>query len=448
MKFPILLLLSVAVVQAEVHSFSLQQALAIASRQNPDVALARLDEQRAQDNVKIVRDPFVPKVYAGSGLAYTYGYPNSIEGNAPSLIDVRTDMAIYNKPRSYQVAAARENARGVQLDAQERADEVAFRTASLFLDAEQAVKQRQSLTDQLPTLRQVSDMMQSRVTEGSELPVEIQRAKVNLQQTEHELNVAKNNEDYAEMLLAVTLGYSANDRVRPVQSAQSFQVPPVKSEDDSVTIALSHNKQLKRLQSAVLAKEMEIRSYRSARLPQVNLVAQYALFAKYAYRDYFQKFQSNNAQIGASFVIPLLVGSASAGQYEQAAVDMAKLRIQINQTRNQIAIDTKRSYQDMKGAEETRDLARTQLDLSHQDLSVQLARYGEGQLPLRDVERARALENQRWLALYEAETQAERAKLGFLRQLGDLMSALRAGPEVQTSGIPNPSLPEPGLSKQ
>jgi outer membrane protein TolC len=132
-------------------------------------------------------------------------------------------------------------------------------------------------------------------------------------------------------------------------------------------------------------------------------------------------------------VLPLLIGSGNGGQHEQAAIDMSKLRIQINQTRNQIAVDTRRSYQDMKSAEETRDLARQQLDLSHQDLSALLARYSEGQTALRDVERARALENQRWLALYQAETDAERAKLAFLRQLGDLMSTLRAGSEVQTS---------------
>src|SRR6478672_6606531 len=92
---------------AEVHSLTLAQALEIAARQNPEVALARLDAQRAEEGVKIASDPFRPKVYAGSGLAYTYGYPNSIDGNAPSLIQVKTDMALYNRPKSYQVAAAR-----------------------------------------------------------------------------------------------------------------------------------------------------------------------------------------------------------------------------------------------------------------------------------------------------------------------------------------------------
>ena len=78
------------------------------------------------------------------------------------------------------------------------------------------------------------------------------------------------------------------------------------------------------------------------------------MFAKYAYQSYFQKFQRNNAQIGASFVIPLLVGSAAGGQYQEAATDMAKLRIQINQTRNRITADTRRSYQDLRKAEASR----------------------------------------------------------------------------------------------
>jgi outer membrane protein TolC len=440
MKYIVLFFLGAALSHAEVHSLTLQQALEIASRQNPDVALARLDEQHARENIKVVHDPFVPKVIAGSGGAYTYGYPNSIEGNAPSIVTLQTQMAIYNKPRSYMVAAAREEARSVQIDAQERSDEVAFRTASLFLDIQDAMRQRQTLESQLPTLKQVLAVMQSRVSEGSELPVENLRAKVNLGQAEHELNSNKANEDYSEMLLAVTLGYSANDRIVPAETTQSFELPPVNSEDDSIAVALKRSKDLRRLESAVLSKQLEIRSYRASRLPQVDLVAQYSLFAKYAYTQYFPgtRFQYNNAQIGASFMIPLLVGSASGGQYEEAATDIAKLRIQINETRNRITADTRKSYEDMRNARETRDLARQQLDLAHEDLSVLLSRYAEGQARLADVEKARAAENERWLSLYQAETQLERSKLGVLRQLGDLMASLRTAAGQDTSGKQEP----------
>src|SRR5579884_1432459 len=103
----LVLVLASAGATAEVYNLNLQQTIEVAARQNPDVVLARLDQQRMAAGVKIAVDPFRPKVYGGSGLAYTYGYPNSIEGNAPSLFQAKTDMALYNKPKAYTVAASR-----------------------------------------------------------------------------------------------------------------------------------------------------------------------------------------------------------------------------------------------------------------------------------------------------------------------------------------------------
>ena len=87
------------------------------------------------------------------------------------------------------------------------------------------------------------------------------------------------------------LGYPATDRVHAAVSDEQFDLDGLHDEDQSVELALKNSKELRRMQSAVLAKELEIRSYKAARLPQVDLVAQYALFAKYAYTSYFQKFQ-------------------------------------------------------------------------------------------------------------------------------------------------------------
>jgi outer membrane protein TolC len=193
-------------------------------------------------------------------------------------------------------------------------------------------------------------------------------------------------------------------------------------------MALRNNRQLRQMQSAVLAKELEVRSFRSARLPEVNLVAQYSLFAKYNYVDYFQKFQRNNLQVGASVTIPLLVGSASKGLALQNSTDMQKIRIQMDQTRNRIISDTRRSYELWKKAENIRDLSRLQLDLAREELTVLLAKQGEGQMPLSRVEQARLEESNRWIALYEAETQVTRAKLAILRETGTLLAELRAAP--------------------
>jgi outer membrane protein len=424
-RFGIAFLVLASAASAEVHTFTLQQALEVAARQNPDVALARLDEQRAEQGVRVALDPFRPKVYAGSGLAYTFGYPNSIDGNAPSLFQVKTDMNLYNRPKSYQVASARENARGSQFAAQAKGDEVAYQAADLFLTASQAEHEGDTLSTQLPSLEKVQDSLAAAVSEGSELPLELKRARVNLALSQERLSSARLDQDYFQMMLAVVLGYPATDRVKPVESDLS-QTPAPPSEDEAADAALHNNRQLRQMQSNVLAKELEVRSFRSARLPQVDLVAQYALFARYNYINYFQKFQRNNYQIGASIAIPLLVGSASSGLALQALTDVQKIRIQTNQLRNRIIADTRRSYEQWKKAENVRDLSRMQLDLAREELTVLLAQNSEGRIPMSRVEQARLEEGDRWIALYGAETQVTRAKLAILREMGTLLSAVQA----------------------
>jgi len=412
------------VAAAEVHSLTLVQALEIAARQSPEVTLARLDAQRAEQGVKIALDPFRPKAYAWSGLAYTYGYPNSIDGNAPSLMQVRTDMAIYNRPKSYQVAAARETARGSEFASQAKAEDVAYQAADLFLLATQTRHQDETIAGQLPALQKVVDSMSAAVSEGSELPLELKRARVNMAISETRLSSLRLDRDYYEMMLAVVLGYPTTDRVKPIDSDLSLTpMPP--SEEEAAEIALRNNREIRQMQSNLLAKELDVRSFKAARLPQIDLVAQYALFAKYNYVNYFQKFQHNNFQIGASIAFPLLIGPASSGLALQSYTDMQKIRIQLDQVRNRILSDTRRSYEQWQKAQKMRDLSHMQLDLAREEVSVLLAQNSEGRVPIARVEQARLEEGDRWIDFYNAEAQVARAKFAILRQTGTLLTAVR-----------------------
>ncbi|MGH9584663.1 MAG: TolC family protein [Bryobacteraceae bacterium] len=411
---------------AEVHSLTLGQALDLASRQNADVLLARLDQQHAEAGIRIAKDPFRPKVYAGSGLAYTYGYPNSIEGNAPSLFQVRTDMALFNRPDSYQVAAASEATRAADYGAQAKEDDVAYRTADLFLTTSQIEREDQAIADQLPSLRKVVEITRAGVSEGNQLPVDLKQAEVNLEISTQRMSADRLDEDYYEMMLAMELGFPATDRVKPVDSDITAVTAPV-SATVAIDDALKNNKEVRQLQSSILAKQLELRSYKASRWPQIDLVAQYSLFAPFAnYKQYFKNFQYNNAQIGASFTIPVLLGSARGGHEEQAYTDMAKLRVQIDQLRNQIIADTKRSYQQWEKAKTLRDLSREQLELAREELTVKLAQNGEGRLPMSEVEQARVEEENRWVGLYDADAQVTRSKFAILRQMGALYASVRA----------------------
>src|SRR5262245_58427600 len=106
----------------EVRPMTLRQAVSLAVRQNPDVALARLDEESARLAVRITHDPFTPRITAGSGLAYSSGFPMSIEGSAPSIVQARATQFIFNRQQSFLVAQSKEDARGAGFNTASKRD--------------------------------------------------------------------------------------------------------------------------------------------------------------------------------------------------------------------------------------------------------------------------------------------------------------------------------------
>jgi outer membrane protein len=408
----------------EVRVLTLRQALDLAMAQNPDVLLVRLDAQKAREQVTVTRDPFRPKVFAGSGAAFTTGFPNSIEGSAPSIVTVKTQMAIFNRPQSYLTAQANEEVRGAGVDVARRQEEAVYRVASLYLDAEQAGRSLEATRRQVDSLKQVQELMEQRVAEGRALAIESKKANLAVLRANQHADGLAEDLMTAESNLAAVLGFGPNDLARPATEDRSPLAVPV-SEEASIEKALEGSNELKRLQSNIQAKMLEIKSYRAERLPKVNLVAQYSLFAKYNYQDYFTKFQRNNAQLGASFEIPLLVGKTASAESAQSEADIAKLRIELDRTRTRITSDLRIAYQNLRRSESARDVARADLDLTREELTIDLAQMDEGRLPLATVEALRATENEKWLAYYDAQHAAELARLNVLRQTGTLELALR-----------------------
>jgi outer membrane protein TolC len=420
----LLLILAAGAGFAEVHSLTLRQAVTIALKESPDLVLARLDEQKAQAAVRVAKDPFGPKVYAGSGLAKTYGYPSSIEGAAPSIIQARTDMALFNRPKSYELAKVRENARGAAIGTQSKSDEVVYQTASLFLDAQQMARATQSLQLEVESLGRVGEAVKLRVDEGREIPLENKRIAADLARTRQRHQSLADDLDYVQATLAVVLGFTAGDRVQPLDDdGKAPEIP--ETEQAARELALQNNREIRRLESQLQAKGFELRGYQSARLPVIDLVAQYSLFAKSNYQDFFTHFQRNNAQFGVSIQIPVLTGSAPKGLASQAESEVLQLRTQMNQIRNRIELDTHKGYQDLEKSQSAREVARLDLDYAREQVTVLLALLGEGRATQQRVDDARLNEQEKWIAFYDAQHTVEKARLNLLRETGTLAAALR-----------------------
>ncbi len=420
--------LCVAALHAEVHSMTLRQAVETALKQNPDIALARLDAQRALEAVRVSRAPFTPRITVGSGLAYSNGFPMSIEGSAPSVVQAAATQFLFNRPQSFAVAEAKENARGAAIAVTGRRDEVAYRVASLFLDAEHAVRAGELARYDAESQEKVAAAVQEQVHEGRALPLAEKTAQYQLAFAQQTAADFADDQAAAETALAVALGFPAEDRVRPVAAERPAPALPA-SEEQAIQSALESNSELRRLQSEVAAKQLEIRGDKAARYPRADLVAQYAMLAKYNnYSEFFRTFQRNNGEIGVALQLPLLAGLGVKAQIAESEIDIAHLRVEFANTRNRIASDLEQSFRDLHRAEGAAHVAQLDLDVAREQLSVDLSQMQEGRLGMRDVEQARVVENEKWIAFFNAQYTVEKARWNVLRLTGRLVPSIEALP--------------------
>ncbi len=410
---------------AETRTLTLRQAVELALSQNPDVMIARLDQQKARDQILIAKDAFVPKITGGSGLAWSSGYPISVDGNPPSVFEARTQMALFDRQQSFQIAQAKEGLRGAGIDVTKRQEEVAYRVASLFLDAEQASHSLAAVQKQIESLGRVKELIDARVAEGRELPLESKKAAVSVLRAQDSAEMLAVNLINAETTLAEVLGMAPDDRVRAAQEERAAVPLPV-SEDASIEEALEHSPELRRLESSMQMKTLEIKGYRSARLPKVNVIAQENIFAKYNYSNLSTfPYRTANTELGVSIELPLLVGRTAQAFASQAEAEVSKMRVEVARTRTHITADLRRAYRQVTSADKSRELARADLDVTREELNLDLSQYEEGKLPLARVEALRAIENEKFLAYYVSQQNVERARLNVLRLTGTLVAALK-----------------------
>jgi outer membrane protein TolC len=352
----------------------------------------------------------------------------SIEGSAPSLVQANALQDIFNRQQSYAAAQAKEDSRGATIAVTGKRDEVAYRTTALYLDAERSARILELARKEAESLQKVLESVQAQVREGHALPLQEKTAAANVARARQAADLLEDEQAQSETALAMALGFSAEDRVRAVAEPRPAPALP-KSQEEAINAALESNKDLRRLESQIISKGFEVKGEKAQRLPRVDLVAQYSLLAKFNnYAEYFSKFQRNNGEIGMSFQLPLLAGTALGAEVAQSEADISHLKIDLNNTRNKIRSDLEQAYRTVRRSETAAEVARLDLDAAREQISVYLAQMQEGRVTLRQVEEARVVENDKWMAFYDAQYASERARWAVLRLTGDLMGAVEALP--------------------
>jgi len=114
----------------------------------------------------------------------------------------------------------------------------------------------------------------------------------------------------------------------------------------------------------------------------------------------------------------------------KANVALAKTNLEASKAalankQNQVSADVRRKTRRVRETDAGKEVARLELQLAQQDLQQLQARFDEGKVSLREVEKARLTENEKWMALLDATFERQQAQLDLLKTAGQLDKVLQ-----------------------
>ena len=88
--------------------------------------------------------------------------------------------------------------------------------------------------------------------------------------------------------------------------------------------------------------------------------------------------------------------------------------------KTQVNAEVRQKTLQLRERDAAKEVARLELQLAQQNIAVLQEQFNEGKVNLRDVEKARLDENDKWMAFLDANFQRQQAQLDLLKTAGEL----------------------------
>lgn len=401
-----------------------RRAVELALRHSGDMAIATADQEAARQSYLETRNAYLPTIVVGSGIAATYGFPLSLEGSAPSVFNVTTQQYLYNPAGQQFLKAAKIDWNATALSLEDRRNQVILETALVYTELDKLNSTLHVLHEQESSAQRVEQVVSMRVQAGVDNELEITRAKLSAARVRLNLADAQSRADVLRARLSQLTGVPADSIETITESIP--ELPEVRTDEVSDK-SLDSNPLVKLANEHAAAMVFRAKGEHRMLYPQVDLAGQYGLFSKYNnYDQYFKKFQRNNATFGLSIRLPIFNPSQKA--HAQAA-DAAALRAkkEAEDVKNKLSVETLKLQGAVKQLAAAREVARLEYVLAHADADATGIKLVAGTATVRDQERARLLENDRYLALLDATFQLDQAQMQLLKTTGKLQDWALAG---------------------
>jgi outer membrane protein len=399
-------------------SLTLKHAIELALQNSSDIQVAKLQARLADRSAMITRAQFMPNLYAGSGAGYTLGIPETPGGRAPALFSVTYTEEVFNKPLTGQAKEQQEQAKSQRILLDDARNGVIVRTASTYLELAMVRHSLELLRKEEESANKILSVTQQREKESFELPVAVTKDQLTKARVVQRILQLEGRQDELEVTLRGQTGLAENVQIEITPE----DLPGIAEQEGAnlVAMALQNNVALRVAQSDVRAREFRLAGEKHGNYPTLQLTAIYSRLANFNnYTQFFKTFQPDNFNAGVQIQLPLFSAQTRAN-IALAQVNLEVAKAQLASKRNEVSSAVRVKTRRLRERDAAKEVARLELRLAQQNVTVLQSQFAEGRINVREVERARLDENDKWMAYLDANFQRQQAQLDLLQTAGQI----------------------------
>jgi len=406
--------------RGEAEPLPLERAIRLALAHSTASAIATADVQRAFASYRELRNNYLPTIFVGSGLGWSYGYPLSIEGSAPALANAVAQSTVFNPAQRQFLNAAKTEWQASEFQDRDQRNAVIQDVALTYAELAKWEARLQRLQQDAAQAQQMEEAVAERLHEGVDSAMDLNKAKLTAARVRLHRAEARGNADVLRRHLSTLTGSPVSSIELAPESIPAL--PPVASEEDLSEKAIASSPAVKLAEQHSLAESMRALGEHRALYPSIDFSAQYARFSTFNnYTKYFppHTFQVDNATIGFALKIPLFSASQRA-RADAAEAQALKAKKQAEAARNQVAEETLKLQRTAEQLEAAREVAQLEYQLAQSGLEAAQTRIDAKTGTLHELADARVQAAERYLLFQDADFEYQRIRMSLLRATGDL----------------------------
>src|SRR5271166_4196841 len=270
----------------------LERAIRLALGHSTSSTIANADVQRAFAAYRELRNNYLPQLFVGSGLGYTYGNPLAVSGTAPSLANVVTQSTIFNPAQRQFMNAAKMDWQASVFQDRDQRNAVIQDVALTYAELAKWEARLVRLQEDQAQAAQMEQAEAQRLQEGVDSAMDLNRAKLTAARVRLHRAEARGNADVLRRHLSTLTGLPGSSIEIEPETIPSL--PPVASKEDLSEKAVASSPAIKFAEQHSLAESMRASGERRSLLPSIDFSAQYARFS--TFNHYAKYFPPNTFQ--------------------------------------------------------------------------------------------------------------------------------------------------------